>query len=421
MNRRPRGWQLWMVAVRLTGMAVAASLVATTGCERSPDGRPIAASRVLGEVGISPGQYAFPRCMDTDGRSLWVIDKLARVQRVDVRNGKGISGWKMPDSDLGKPTGITVFDPTGRDNDLLIFVADTHYHRVLVYRPGPPGSSENTPVASFGSYGREDGQFIYPTDVAVLADERGGIKRLYVSEYGGNDRISIWEAVDEPAKAQGQPTPLPPPSGRGSGFRFVRSFGVYGDEAGPGQVAFRRPQALEIDHLRQRLVIADACNHRIGLFTLEGVPIQWIGAAQDGSQVAAGQNVESPFRYPYGLTLLDDGTALVAEFGAARVSRVDLDKGTIVATYGKAGRGDGELTTPWSVAVTGDDAFVLDSGNNRIVAFAAPAPRKEVAGAGGLRAGAPRLAHVEADASARERVTREGDGANTPRREEAPR
>ncbi|HEX8875680.1 MAG TPA: hypothetical protein VF777_02965 [Phycisphaerales bacterium] len=405
----------------LSGMTVAASLVATTGCERAPDGKPIAVSRVLGEVGISPGQYAFPRCMDTDGRSLWVIDKLARVQRVDLTNGKGISGWKLPDSDLGKPTGITVLDPTGRDEDELIFVADTHYHRVLVYRPGPEGSRENTPVASFGSYGRGEGQFIYPTDIAVLPDERGGIKQLYVSEYGGNDRISIWEPVHEPVKAEGNPAPQPPPhpgSGSDMQFRFVRSFGVYGDEAAPGQVAFRRPQALEIDHLRQRLVIADACNHRIGLFTLEGAPIKWIGAAQDGSRVAAGQNVESPFRYPYGLTLLDDGTALVAEFGAARVSRVDLDKGIIVATHGKPGRGEGELTTPWAVAVTGDDAFVLDSGNNRIVAFAAPARRHEVAGAG---ARTPRLAHAGADEPDSKSKTGDVEGANAPQREEAPR
>jgi hypothetical protein len=289
-------------------MAVAASLVAMTGCERTPDGKPIAARRVLGEVGISPGQYAFPRCLDTDGRSLWVVDKLARVQRVDLKTGKGLSGWKMPDSDLGKPTGITVFDPTGRDEDQLVFVADTHYHRVLVYRPGPQGSRENAPAASFGTYGRGDGQFIYTTDIAVLPDGKGGIERVYVSEYGGNDRISIWE-------------PTPDAAGGTMQFRFARSFGVYGDEAAAGQVAFRRPQALEIDHVRQRLVVADACNHRIGLFTLEGAPIKWIGAAKDGSQVAAGQNVESPFRYPYGLTLLDDGTALVAEFGAARVSR----------------------------------------------------------------------------------------------------
>jgi hypothetical protein len=408
MNRRPRGWQLWKVAGCLTGMAVAASLVAMTGCERTPDGKPIAARRVLGEVGISPGQYAFPRCLDTDGRSLWVVDKLARVQRVDLKTGKGLSGWKMPDSDLGKPTGITVFDPTGRDEDQLVFVADTHYHRVLVYRPGPQGSRENAPVASFGTYGRGDGQFIYTTDIAVLPDGKGGIERVYVSEYGGNDRISIWE-------------PTPDAAGGTMQFRFVRSFGVYGDEAAAGQVAFRRPQALEIDHVRQRLVVADACNHRIGLFTLEGAPIKWIGAAKDGSQVAAGQNVESPFRYPYGLTLLDDGTALVAEFGAARVSRVDLDKGTIVATYGKPGRGDGELTTPWSVVVTGDDAFVLDSGNNRIMAFAAPAPRTEVAGAGGVGARTPRLAHAGTDASDSKPKPDDVQRANAPRREEAPR
>jgi hypothetical protein len=100
---------------------------------------------------------------------------------------------------------------------------------------------------------------------------------------------------------------------------------------------------------------------------------------------------------------------------------VDLDKGTIVATYGQPGRGDGELTTPWSVVVTGDDAFVLDSGNNRIMAFAAPAPRTEVAGAGGVGARTPRLAHAGADASESKPKPDDVQRANAPRREEAPR
>ena len=46
------------------------------------------------------------------------------------------------------------------DADGSIYVADTHYHRVLVFSP------EGQLQASFGSLGEEPGSFIYPTDVA---------------------------------------------------------------------------------------------------------------------------------------------------------------------------------------------------------------------------------------------------------------
>ena len=40
---------------------------------------------------------------------------------------------------------------------------------------------------TFGDYGEELGEFIYPTDIA-----RDGQGRLWVSEYGGNDRIQVF-------------------------------------------------------------------------------------------------------------------------------------------------------------------------------------------------------------------------------------
>jgi DNA-binding beta-propeller fold protein YncE len=113
-------------------------------------------------------------------------------------------------------------------------------------------------------------------------------------------------------------------------------------------------------------VVTDACNHRIGRFTLDGVLIGWIG-----SPLAMGDG-PGQFRFPYGLASLGDGTVMVSEYGGNRVQRIDLASGQGLGTWGHTGRGDGELAAPWAVAVVGREAFVVDSGNNRVIEFATP-------------------------------------------------
>lgn len=347
------------IALVLLVAGVAPLLSACSDSGRSSQSVAIPVRRTIGEVGISPGQFAFPRCLDSDHRSLWVIDKAARVQRLDPESGRVISGWRMAEFAAGKPTGLCVFDPTGKEEDERLFVPDTHYHRVQIYRPGQDGATENKPIASFGAYGTGPGQFIYLTDVAVLPGADGrSVSRLYVSEYGGHDRISIYE-----------------PDGSGS-FLFVRSFGEFGDGADPKKIQFSRPQSMEIDVARGRLVVTDACNHRIGVFTLEGELIRWIpGASALTADKTELHDHSELFRYPYGLVLLRDGSALISEQGAARITRVDLESGTILERTGKPGRGEGELITPWGVTVHDSDAFALDSGNNRVLCFPAPLAR----------------------------------------------
>jgi hypothetical protein len=70
--------------------------------------------------------------------------------------------------------------------------------------------------------------------------------------------------------------------------------------------------------------------------------------------------------------LLGDGTALVSEFGNHRIHRVDYVEGKSLATCGGPGRGKGQFTTPWGLAMIGSTVFALDSGNERVQAFAKP-------------------------------------------------
>ncbi|VAX37768.1 hypothetical protein MNBD_PLANCTO03-1873, partial [hydrothermal vent metagenome] len=245
------------------------------GCVPSvPTAGPLEVERVLGEQGSFPGQFAYPRGIDFDGSFLWVVDKTARIQQIDPETGRAGYWWQMPESALGKPTGLTVGLATLPDGSLGrgLYVADTHYHRVMVYAlpeglPDKPRQIEPTLLASFGGAGTDPGQFVYTTDVAVLLNDDGSaVERIYVSEYGGNDRISVFDA----------------------NYQFLFAFGKPGDGHDPTVLEFSRPQSMVIDTRRQELLVADACNHRLGRFSLDGDLLGWIGSPE--LAVGGGEN-----------------------------------------------------------------------------------------------------------------------------------
>ena len=285
------------------------------GCDRVGigDGQPEVVGS-FGKTGGGEGEFLYPRGIerDLDG-SLLVVDKTGRIQRL-TEEGRCLAVMQMPNIEAGKPTGLSVH-PNGR-----LYVADTHYHRVVVFAP------DGTIVEEFGRYGQDDGCFIYPTDVAFAGDGR-----IFVSEYGGNDRISVFTEKGE----------------------FITTFGSLG--TGPGGLS--RPSALCVDDTRDRLYVADACNHRIAIYNLAGELTGYIGSVGLG---------RGQLRYPYDLALLGDGTIVVCEFGNNRI-QLFSPAGESLAVYGQAGRELGQLAYPWAVTVDARRrAYVVDAGNNRV-------------------------------------------------------
>lgn len=286
--------------------------IAAAGCDKTLAQEP----KVLdsfGRTGRGQCQFIYPRAIDIapDG-SLYVIDKTGRIQHL-TNKGEFLSVIRMPKVDAGLPTGIAV-GPGGN-----IYVADTHCYRVIVLSPS------GQTLFEFGRYGAEEGCFIFPTDVAFAPDGR-----IFVSEYGGNDRVSIFTGTGQ----------------------FISSFGAPG--SGHGQ--FSRPAALAVDQSRRRLYIADACNHRIAVYDLDGALSHYIGSpGRDLGQL----------RYPYDLTLRDDGTIIVCEYGNNRIQSFDPD-GNSLGICGSAGRRLGQLAYPWGVVTDRDRAYIVDAGNDRI-------------------------------------------------------
>ncbi len=295
-------------------LCLAALCLGALGCDGAAASGAPEVLAVIGRTGDGEGEFLYPRAIDLDAEgNFFVADKTGRIQKL-ASDGRVLRTTRVPAIDAGKPTGLSV-DPDGR-----LYVADTHYHRVLVY------AADGTPERTFGSYGTGDGQFIYPTDVAF--DDAG---RVFVSEYGGNDRVSIFDAEGV----------------------FVRSFGKFG--SAPGE--FMRPAALAVDRARRLLYVADACNHRIVRCTLEGAVLGAMGGA--GKEPGR-------FSYPYGITILSDGRLLVCEYGNNRLQVLD-GEGRACACIGQGGRAPGFLAYPWAVAADARNrAFIVDAGNNRI-------------------------------------------------------
>jgi len=294
---------------------IAACIPALTGCDdvSAPNDAPNVLA-AFGQTGRGQGEFIYPRAIDAavDG-SLFVVDKTGRIQKLSPE-GKFLDFIKMPLVETGKPTGLSIA-PNGN-----LYVADTHYHRVVIFSP------DGKLIDEFGKFGQEDGCFIYPTDVAFAPDGR-----IFVSEYGGNDRISVFSEEGD----------------------FLYCFGTPG--SGKGQ--FARPAALCVDPVRKCLYVTDACNHRIAIYDFDGNLLGYIGSAGR----APGQ-----LRYPYDLALLPDGTLVVCEYGNNRLQLFGPDRKSL-AVCGSAGRQSGQLAYPWGVAVDAQRrAFIVDAGNNRI-------------------------------------------------------
>jgi ABC-type multidrug transport system ATPase subunit/DNA-binding beta-propeller fold protein YncE len=244
------------------------------------------------------------------------LDTAGRVL-VYAPDGSIARQWRMPDSKIGKPEGVVVL------HDGRVVVGDTHYHRVVQF------NADGTVARMFGQEGQGPGQFIFPVAVAKDTNEN-----LYVAEYGGNDRVQKFT----------------------SDGHFLLAFGSFG--TAPGQ--FQRPSGL-VWH-DGKIYAADAFNNRIQVFT------------DDGKFLRILDSPEQPLslRLPYDLKLGPDDTLYAVEYGAGRVTRLDLN-GRALGRYGTIGSGAGQFATPWGIAVDAKKRiYVADTGNRRVVELQMP-------------------------------------------------
>jgi hypothetical protein len=272
---------------------------------------------VWGQRGVQGGQLVKPRAVAIDAQDrVFLVDMTARIQVFD-RDGKFLGHrWHTPDYRNGRPSGLSI----DRDGNLL--VSDSHYNCLRVY------SWEGKLLRTLGGeMGTGPGQLSYVSD--AVQDKDG---YYYIAEFGENQRISKLDAD----------------------FKFVGSWGSPGSE--PGQFARIRALALGPDG---NLYVADACNHRIQVFTTSGELVRcWGTAGSEPGQLS----------YPYDVAFSPGPTPFlyVMEYANHRVQKFTLE-GKSVGCWGRPGREHGGLCSPWALAVDSRGrVHVVDSENDRV-------------------------------------------------------
>jgi iron(III) transport system ATP-binding protein len=255
-----------------------------------------------------------PRGMTvTPADEYMVLDNVGRILVYD-KNGDVQRQWWMPEYAVGKPEGICKL------KDGRIAVADTHYHRVVLF------NHDGEVAEMFGQYGSEPGDFVYPVKITQDPEEN-----IYICEYGHNDRVQKFR-----------------PDGT-----FMLQFGGSGTE--PGK--FQRPCGIVwYDH---RLYVVDAFNNRIQVFEENGDLVAILGE----------EDKMTGLYYPYDIAVDQRGDLFVVEYGAGRVSKFSR-QGRLLGRYGTTGIGQApaQFSTPWGMAIDRRGwLYVCDTGNRRIV------------------------------------------------------
>jgi ABC-type Fe3+ transport system permease subunit/sugar lactone lactonase YvrE len=348
-------WRAGRLAIRrkrvMSIACLAMGIAALAGCsgdqsrEKALDSPIFSRVEIIGTRGVGVGELNKPRSVAVDLKDdLYVVDMTGRVQKFSP-DGAYILDWQMPQTDLGKPKGMS------RDKDGNILVLEPHYQRVNYFTP------EGKLVHQWGSHGTNDGQFSMPRSMAV--DSQGNI---FVSEYTLLDRIQEFS-----------------PDGK----KLLNAFGHSG--TGPGE--FDRVEGMGMD-AQDRLYVADSCNHRIQVFSHDGKWLRSYGSAGSGP----GQ-----FSYPYDIRIDEQGRQYVCEFGNHRIQVFDSND-KLLEIIGGPGAAPGQFANPWSIALDSrGNMYVADSQNHRVDRFVRrepalhplPGPQPAAEAKGNAAAGRP--------------------------------
>ena len=182
-------------------------------------------------------------------------------------------------------------------------------------------------IKDFGSYGQGDGQFIWPTAIAI--DKEGNV---YVADEWLN-RISVFDKDGS----------------------FLSKWGTPGSEGGQ----LRSPAGLVFD-TEDNLYVTEELNYRVQKFTKDGKFLMGWGKEGSGPR---------EFNRPWGIAIDKAGDVYVADWHNDRVQKFTPD-GRVLAVFGQSGGGKGQLHQPSDVAVDKDgDVYVTDWGNNKVEVY----------------------------------------------------
>ena len=175
-----------------------------------------------------------------------------------------------------------------------------------------------------GGYGREPGQMIGPTALALDGEDN-----LYLAD-SVLQRITVYD--------------------REGGLSAT-----WGTK-GSGDGEFDGPSGMVFDS-EDNMILVDHRNHRVQRLTKDGKYLSKWGSFGGG---------EGQFNLPWGIAQDRDRNLYVADWRNDRIQKFTPD-GEFLAKYGGSGTGDGRFNRPSGVAVDSEgNIYVADWGNQRL-------------------------------------------------------
>ena len=305
-----------------------------------------------GSLGTSNGQFDEPSgtAVGPNG-NVYVVDRNNHRVQMFTSAGSFVSGWG------GFGTGNGQFDEprdVAVDAGGFVYVADFNNNRVQKF------TSAGVYVTQWGGEGIGNGQFKGPRGIAV--DTNGFV---YVTEDG------------LPTKRVQKFT---------NAGAYVTQWGTFG--SGQGQFASPRGIAVSADGF---VYVSDTLNDRLEKFTTAGTLVSIWGSSGSGNGQffsPIGVACRGPLVYVvdsenHRVQVFSSNGTFLSKVGslcnlATSQGCVDPDGG------GPLHLGDGQLNMPRGIAVdAADNAYVADSGNNRMEKFVR-AKTSDVPGEGSL-------------------------------------
>ncbi len=226
----------------------------------------------------------------------------------------------------------------------------------------------------WGSYGSGNGQFTYPTDIAI--DSSGNVyvvdsnnNRIQKFDSSGN-YIAQWGSLGSSIGQLTLPSAIAidcfdniyvaePGHNRvikfNSNGEYINKWG----KTGSGDGEFLNPNGIEVD-ISCNVYVSDSSNCRIQKFDSIGTYLGQWGSYGSG---------DGQFELPIGIIVNSSGNILVADSGNDRVQKFD-SSGTYLGQWGDSGSGNGKFNDIYGIAIdSSGNIFVSDKYNYRIQKF----------------------------------------------------
>lgn len=234
--------------------------------------------------------------------------------------------------ELSPPSGLC-FSTEGH-----LLLADDFNHRIQVY------DSQFNLQQSFGSKGKEPGQFQYPKGIAV--DPEGNI---YVAD-SWNHRIQKFDAKGTP----------------------ILSFGACGD----GKGELNEPYDIMVEP-SGNLIVIERYNHRIQFFDPQGKSLGWLGDRGTVLEEQLADLQETPahllapilFEFPTSIAKDSRGNYVITDSGNHRIRKFN-PRWQEILSFGEKGTEPGQFQYPLCVSIAPNDLlYIADLNNERIQVF----------------------------------------------------